>query len=133
MPLNKIIPVVVAFILGIIIGAGILYILNSRSLIPTKIEKASKLFASQIATIQGQVINQDGKGLNIKSTTGDEAYFPTSSKFSVYKKTSQELVASGSANIEDVDLNKEGNFVLELEEGEYRVTAAYFLKNQNSR
>ncbi|MBI4038926.1 hypothetical protein HY384_03130 [Candidatus Daviesbacteria bacterium] len=125
---QKVLIPIACFILGV--GLGVLFnflpILRFNQPLGTKIEKASTLFKNQLATIEGTVSQVSGQQITIKANNGQSAQFPASKKLTVFKRDPNQPIPQAFEGVNSIEPDNTANFVLELEDGQFRVTSIHY-------
>lgn len=119
----------IAFLfLGIVLGIPLNNLLGLKigSPTPTRIEKSSTLFKNQLATIEGTVSQVSGQQITIKDKSGQSAQFPASKKLIVFKRDPKQPIPQAFEGVSSIEPDNTANFVLELEDGQFRVTSIHY-------
>ena len=110
-----------------IVGQSIKPKTNSAPLASISSVKGATLFQSQNATIQGKVLKFNDNTLTVQDSKGQTADFAMAKYFSVSKFPNTSGVASVSASVNSLEINKQAMIVLVVQDGEYRVSSVSYL------
>lgn len=125
-----VIPILIALIA--LAGAGGYILGKSQNNLKTTSTKTSApnkdvFFISQTASVQGEIIKRDGSNISIKNKQGTEVTFPAAEKITIYKIYGNSPVAIAFLKVEDIELNKDAEIVLSLENNQYKVASVTYL------
>jgi len=89
--------------------------------------KTSPLFQSQSATTQSQVTKIDGDLITLTDSAGNSGQFPAVSNVVVSKYSGKSGVASLSAGLASIELNKSAQIIFIYKDGEFKINSISFL------
>jgi len=125
------------FLVSVTIAAGIGYYLGQPKTIqsvkvvdqpaPSKPFRVSPLVRSQNATIQGTIIDSDSSSISVRDNKGQTDKLPLSSSWTVSSLNEVPKAASKSAAAKKITTNQEAIIVMDLIDGEYKVTAISYI------
>ncbi len=90
-------------------------------------KKTSPLFNPQSATINGKITKIEGRNLTIVDNKNQTDTFQANDNLVVYKQKNGNTPASSSANIKDLELNKDAVIVLQGFGDTYKVISVSYL------
>lgn len=125
-----VIPVLIALIA--LAGVGGYTLGKSQNNLKTTFTKTSApnnnaFFISQTASVRGEIIKRDGSNISIKNKQGTEVTFPAAEKITIYKIYGNSPVATAFLKVEDIELNKDAEIVLSLENNQYKIASITYL------
>lgn len=95
--------------------------------IQTPNKENNSVFQSQSASITGSVTAVSGNMLTITSQNNQTAQFEASEKMVVFTLDTEPTLASPSAEVESVQLNKIALIQLEMQDGKYKIVSIGYL------
>lgn len=111
----------VSFIGGFYLNKPI-QIPNTKPVVNKEMVKISPLFQNQTAMIQGKITKVDRNLVTITDHQNQSDTFPLSSSLIISKaSTSRSPAASASSDIKAIELNKESNIILRLENNVFQI------------
>ncbi|MBI2011204.1 hypothetical protein HYS91_00400 [Candidatus Daviesbacteria bacterium] len=121
-----------ALALGFFMGRGLLATnpgsINNQASGSATMVKTSPLFKAQTATIQGKITKIDGSTITVTSQDNQAETFPLDSNFTIYKHTSgTSFAAALPGSDKQIELNKDSIIVLNVKDGDYKVSSISYL------
>lgn len=139
LPVVVIVLVVVASIIGFLVGKGSSSNKTSATTpkssqpgqpgasVKPKTIDVSPLFDTQTATVRAKVTTVSGTNLTVQNQRGQTDTFPASSRLVIYKYPSGASQATSTSDLKSIELNEEALMVLEFADNKFQVVSITYL------
>lgn len=88
--------------------------------------KPNSLFTSQIATIQGKITATGDRELMVENNNGTSAKLSLGTGFLIFKIPANGIVATPSADLKEIDIDREATIGLSALGDDFEITSVYY-------